>query len=81
LFRSRNAGFSCYNVTTLPENCAPPFCLPLDIKDSLKEDSRLLDEGRLFDGGVFWLKRIAGGRLLEGENELLKGKELMKGNC
>jgi hypothetical protein len=30
---------------------APPPCLPLGIKDSLKEDERLLDEGKLFDGG------------------------------
>jgi hypothetical protein len=60
--RSRNTGFSCYNVTTLAENCAPPPCLPLGIKESLKENTRLLDEGRLFgwgrlfDEGVFWLK-------------------------
>jgi hypothetical protein len=31
---------------------APPPCLPLDIKDLLKENGRLLDEGRLFDEGV-----------------------------
>jgi hypothetical protein len=46
------------------------------IKDSLKEDRRLfddgrfLDEGKIFDGGFFWLKGV-----------LLKGKELPKGNC
>jgi hypothetical protein len=38
-----NAGFSCYNVTPLPENriVALPPCLPLDIKDLLKKDTRL----------------------------------------
>jgi hypothetical protein len=50
-----------------PRNTAPP-CLPLGIKDLLKEDARffgfwLLDEGRLLEG-----KRIAEGK------ELLKGK-------
>jgi hypothetical protein len=30
----------------LPENCCSTSCLPLYIKDSLKED------GRLFDGGL-----------------------------
>jgi hypothetical protein len=47
--RSRNAGFSCYNVTPLPRTVAPPPCLPLDIKDSLKEDWGFFD-GRFFDG-------------------------------
>jgi hypothetical protein len=37
-FRER-AGFSCYNVMPLPGSAAPPPCLPLDIKDSLKEDA------------------------------------------
>jgi hypothetical protein len=53
--RSRNAGFSCYNVIPLPENCAQPPCLPLGIKDSLKENARLLDMGTFLMGG-FWLK-------------------------
>jgi hypothetical protein len=41
---------------------APPPCLPLVIKDSLKEEVRLLeerlfDEGRLLDEGkLFWMK-------------------------
>jgi hypothetical protein len=48
--RSRNAGFSCYNVTLLPEND-----LPLDIKDLLKEDRRF------FDGGwIDWLAAYEG---------------------
>jgi hypothetical protein len=34
---------------------APPPCLPLDIKDLLKEDVRFLDEGDFLMGG-FWLK-------------------------
>jgi hypothetical protein len=33
-----------------PRTVAAPPCLPLDIKDSLKEDRRLFD-GRFFDGG------------------------------
>jgi hypothetical protein len=52
---------SCLSLKT----AAPHPCLPLGIKDSLKEDmrvfgcgmllaeGRLLDGGRLFDGG-FW---------------------------
>jgi hypothetical protein len=32
-------------------SAAPPLCLPLGIKDLLKEDERLLDDGRLFDKG------------------------------
>jgi hypothetical protein len=53
---------------------APPPCLPQNIKDSLKEDTRLFDEGFFAEG------RIPGGRLLKGENELLKGA-VLKGNC
>jgi hypothetical protein len=34
-----NTGFSCYSVTPLPP------CLPLDIKDSLKEDAGFFDGG------------------------------------
>jgi hypothetical protein len=67
LFRSRNAGFSCYNVTPSLRNVAPPPCLSLDIKDLLKEDVRFfwvkggfLNEGKLLDGEDFlmgfWLK-------------------------
>jgi hypothetical protein len=64
LFRCRNAGSSCYNAQLSPRTAAPP-CLPLDMKDSLKEDTgfgmkggfldqgRLLDKGMLFDGGFF----------------------------
>jgi hypothetical protein len=53
---------------------APPPCLPLGIKDSLKEDARLLDEGRLFDDGKLFDK----GRLL-GEGFLAKRKLLEGG--
>jgi hypothetical protein len=49
---------------TSPRTVAPPPCLPLDIKDLLK-DARIFDEGFL-----------AKDKLLEGE--LLKG-ELLKG--
>jgi hypothetical protein len=37
---------SCPSLRTV----APPPCLPLDIKDSLKEDTRFFDGG-FFDGG------------------------------
>jgi hypothetical protein len=40
--RSRNADFSCYNVMRLSENCSPPPCLSLDIKDFLMEDRGVL---------------------------------------
>jgi hypothetical protein len=34
----------------------PPSYLPLDIKDSLKEDLRPFDEGRLLnEGRLFWM--------------------------
>jgi hypothetical protein len=56
----QGTGFSLYNVTPLP--AAPP-CLPLDIKDSLKEDMRLLLWGLLLVGFLMWEalegKRIA----------------------
>jgi hypothetical protein len=35
-----NAGFSCHNIMSLPENVALPR-LPLDIKDSLKVDAKV----------------------------------------
>jgi hypothetical protein len=60
---------SCPSLTT----AALPPCLPLNIKDLVKEDARLLDGG--------WL---AEGKLLEREllkTGFLKGKELLKGNC
>jgi hypothetical protein len=61
---------------------APPPCSPLDIKDSLKEDGRLLDVGGFW---IFICERfsdkgfLAEGKLMEGG--LLKGKELLKGSC
>jgi hypothetical protein len=42
---------SCSSLITV----APPPCLPLDLKDLLKEDSRPFGWGRLFDG-EFWLE-------------------------
>jgi hypothetical protein len=45
--RSRNASFSYYNVNAFPKNCCSTSCLPLDIKDSLKEDMRFFN-GRGF---------------------------------
>jgi hypothetical protein len=56
--RSRNTGFSCYNVTPLPH--APP-CLPLDIKDSMKE------EARLFAFGFLMWEALEGKRIAEGK--------------
>jgi hypothetical protein len=67
-FREAGTGFSGYNVTPLP--AAPP-CLPLDIKDSLKEDMRFLLWGILLVGLLMWEalegKRIAEGKVLEGD--------------
>jgi hypothetical protein len=42
-------------------------CLPLDIKDSLKEDARLILAFGFLEG------RIAGERLLNRDSEWLKG--------
>jgi hypothetical protein len=83
LFRSWNAGFSCYNVMPLPEECCSTSLFTTGYK-------RLAEGGweafggfwmwedfgweRLFDGGF-----LAEGKLLKGG--LLKGKELLKGNC
>jgi hypothetical protein len=50
-FRER-AGFSCYNVMPFPKNCAPAPCLPLYIKDLLKEDRGLVEE---VNGLIGWL--------------------------
>jgi hypothetical protein len=47
MFRER-ADFSCYNVTPSLRTVAPPPCLPLYIKDLLKENV-----GR--DGLIGWL--------------------------
>jgi hypothetical protein len=64
---------------------APPPCLPLDIKGSLKEDMRPLDEGglfgcgRLFDGGRIAEGTISKGRIAEGKRIAEGG--LLKGNC
>jgi hypothetical protein len=78
LFKFREAGRQVPLVTmshpSLRTAASPP-CLPLGIKDSLKEDRRLLDERKLFGEGRLFDE----GRLLE-EGGLLKGKELLKGN-
>jgi hypothetical protein len=42
-FRER-AGFSCYNVIPFLRTVAPPPCLPLFIKDSLKKDQGLVED-------------------------------------
>jgi hypothetical protein len=75
---------SCPSLRT----AAPPPCLPLGIKDSLKKDARLLDGGGFLMRG-FWLKGncwrvIAEGKIAEGR--IAKGKriaegEFIKGNC
>jgi hypothetical protein len=71
------AGFSCHNVMSLPRTAALP-CLPLGIKDSLKEETRLLLLAfGLLDfwafGFGFWMK---GGFLMW---EGLEGKRTTKG--
>jgi hypothetical protein len=67
---------------SFPRTAAPP-CLPLGIKDSLKEDARLLALGFWMKGGfLMWEilegKRIAKKMVRKGR-ELLKGKGLLKG--
>jgi hypothetical protein len=57
---------------------APP-CLPLDIKDSLKEDARLLLWGFLLWAFAFGPLAFWCGTLLEGKR-IAEGK-LLKGNC
>jgi hypothetical protein len=51
---------------------APP-CLPLDIKDLLKEDVRVLAFGFVM-GKAFWMWEDCWREIAKGENELLKGK-------
>jgi hypothetical protein len=85
LFTFREAGMQVSPVTMSrpsPRTAAPP-CLPLDIKDSLKEDVRPFALGAFalriliwafwafafLDVGDFW------------KGKLLKGKELLKENC
>jgi hypothetical protein len=63
LFTFREVGMQVSHVTMLcpsPRTVAPPPCLPLDIKDSLKEDSRF------FDGGVFFMGFLMGDGLIGG---------------
>jgi hypothetical protein len=73
LFRNRNIVPLVTISHPSPRTVAPPPCLPLDIKDLLKEDTRFLDEGRFLDVGGFLLKEfLAEGKLLEGG--LLKGE-------
>jgi hypothetical protein len=72
-FTFREAGMQCH---TPPQELLP-HRFPLDIKDSLKEDARLLFWGFLLKGFTFGFlmgKAFWCGRLW-------KGKELLKGNC
>jgi hypothetical protein len=55
--KSRNTSFSCDNVTPSPRTVAPS-CLPLDIKDSLKKDMRLLGFWLLDEGSFFCCGRL-----------------------
>jgi hypothetical protein len=75
LFIFREGGMQVPLVTMScpsPRTAAPRPCLPLGIKDSLKEVVRLFGWGRffgcgsLFDGGVLAEGKIPGGRLLKG---------------
>jgi hypothetical protein len=76
-----NADFSCYNVTPLPEKCSSTSLITTGYKRLAEGGCEAFGWERLFDGGFFAEGRIVGGRLLKGENELLKVKELLKGNC
>jgi hypothetical protein len=57
--RSRKTGFSCYNVTPLPQNRCSASLFPTGYKRLLKEEARFFDVGLMegcFDGGwVDWL--------------------------
>jgi hypothetical protein len=56
---------------------AAPPCLPLGVKDSLKEDRRLFALGAFALDFGFWLL----GFWLFGVGGFWKGKGLLKGNC
>jgi hypothetical protein len=51
LFRSRNAGSSCYNVTPLLENCCSTSLFTSGYKRLTEGECKALDEGRLLDEG------------------------------
>jgi hypothetical protein len=80
LFTFREAGMQVSPVAMSRPSprITAPSCLPLGIKDSLKEDRRflLLALGLL----AFWCGRLREGKRIAGGKRLLKGKELLKGN-
>jgi hypothetical protein len=57
LFRFREVATQVSLVTVScpsPRTVAPPPCLPLAIKDSLKEDARFSDGGFFDEGWIDW---------------------------
>jgi hypothetical protein len=60
--RSRIAGFSCYNGTSLPKNCCSTSLFALFIKDSLKEDT----EVGWIEGLGDWIGGLTGWLLVRG---------------
>jgi uncharacterized RDD family membrane protein YckC len=71
-----NAGFSCYNVTESRATAQP--CLPLFIKEPLKEGLRFLAFGFYFGlwlGFLLWAFWC--GKLLEGKG-ITEGKRMAK---
>jgi hypothetical protein len=88
LFTFREAGKHVSPVTMSHPSLrtAAPPCLPLDIKDSLKEDMRFLllafcflGERRFLEGGITGKGLLKRKGLLKGKR-LLKGKGLLREN-
>jgi hypothetical protein len=78
MFKKVGAQISSVTMSHPSPRTTAPHCLPLDIKDSLKEDGRLLLWAFAF-GFLLKGKELLKGELLKGG--LLKGKELLKENC
>jgi hypothetical protein len=84
MFREAETQVSPVTMSHPSPRTAVPPCLPLDIKDSLKEDTRVLLWGFLLWAFalafVFWVGFFFYFWLFEGEGFLDEGK-LLKGDC
>jgi hypothetical protein len=74
---SRNEGFSCYNVTPLPESHCSTL-LTAVYKRPLKEEEELFAFG-FHLGFLLWALALGFGFGLFGMGSFRKGKELLKG--
>jgi hypothetical protein len=89
LFRNRNTGSFCYNVTPFPENCCSTLFTTgyKRLTEGGHQASGFwLLEGEAFldvrgcEALGFWMEwKLLKGEFLKGG--LLKGKEFLKGNC